>query len=411
MNTRYSIYILILVFISILILLSNCSGWLTTLGDNSPRKLVEIKEHNFKGKVIVIGAGASGLAAAALLEDHGVEYQIIEATDHYGGRILKNSEFADFPVDLGAEWIHQKKDILNRLIDKEGKEPEIDLIKYRTLDSYSWNGAEYKKSSMLGVKLMYWSFPEYKFKSTTWFDYLEKSFAQKVKHKIIYNSPIKHINYTNDKVEVNTGNGAKYFADKVIVTVPLGVLKAKQIEFTPALPKAKMEAIQSVEFLPGFKLFLKFSEKFYPDMLDCETKDGNEKSYFDVAFGKDTQDNVLGLLLTGVSVEDYYKLGSETEIINSVLEELDVIFDEKASAHYLNEYLFEDWGRQKFTLGTYTDSEDGISKETLKALVQPMQNKVYFAGEAYDKYRQRGSVQGTVMSGYTTVYNLLEGDK
>ena len=60
---------------------------------------------NFDGKVIIVGAGAAGLAAAKKLEEAGIRYQILEATDHYGGRIQKNEDFADFPIDLGAEWI------------------------------------------------------------------------------------------------------------------------------------------------------------------------------------------------------------------------------------------------------------------------------------------------------------------
>ena len=60
----------------------------------------------FEGNVIIVGAGVSGLAAAKKLEEQGINYQILEASDKYGGRIQKNVGFADFPIDLGAEWIH-----------------------------------------------------------------------------------------------------------------------------------------------------------------------------------------------------------------------------------------------------------------------------------------------------------------
>ena len=63
--------------------------------------------------VIIIGAGASGLAAAKKLEEDSVTYQILEATNKLGGRIQKNDTFADFPIDIGAEWIHENKSILN----------------------------------------------------------------------------------------------------------------------------------------------------------------------------------------------------------------------------------------------------------------------------------------------------------
>ena len=68
---------------------------------------------DFEGNVIIVGAGAAGLAAAKKLGEEGVSYQILEATEKWGGRIQKNVDFADFPIDLGAEWIHEDKSILN----------------------------------------------------------------------------------------------------------------------------------------------------------------------------------------------------------------------------------------------------------------------------------------------------------
>ena len=86
------------------------------------------------GNVIIVGAGAAGLAAAKRLEEEGVSYQILEATDKFGGRIQKNENFADFPIDLGAEWIHADKSLLNYLINKPGTEPNVETILYQPLD-------------------------------------------------------------------------------------------------------------------------------------------------------------------------------------------------------------------------------------------------------------------------------------
>ncbi|EPS72582.1 polyamine oxidase, partial [Genlisea aurea] len=55
--------------------------------------------------VIVVGAGISGIAAASVLADNGVEdVLILEATDRIGGRIRKE-EFGGVTVELGAGWI------------------------------------------------------------------------------------------------------------------------------------------------------------------------------------------------------------------------------------------------------------------------------------------------------------------
>ena len=38
---------------------------------------------------------------------------------------------------------------------------------------------------------------------------------------------------------------------------------------------------------------MKFSDQFYPDVITYETSSG-EKTYYDVAYGKESEDNVLG---------------------------------------------------------------------------------------------------------------------
>src|SRR5262249_25562726 len=54
---------------------------------------------------IVIGAGASGLAAARRLVARGIRTTIIEARDRIGGRVLEASA-GSVSAELGAEFIH-----------------------------------------------------------------------------------------------------------------------------------------------------------------------------------------------------------------------------------------------------------------------------------------------------------------
>lgn len=385
---------------------SHGKGWMTDYIDSSPDQLVNKVSHSFKGDVIIIGAGAAGLAAANLLELNDVKYTILEATSRYGGRLEQNTNFADFPIDLGAEWIHQDKKILNRLIGKNTDAPiSRNLIRYDPSDVYWWDGEIYEQDSGLSLKIEQWSYPEYKFKDSTWFNFVEEYFAKNVQHKIIYNSPVTSINYSDDKVVIVTEGGQRYTADKVISTVSIGVLKANSIAFIPELSNEKRAAINSVEFLPGFKLFMKFSEKFYPDMIGVDT-DSGEKTYYDVAFKKDATDNVFGLLSTGDSAEHYYRLGSDKAVVKAVLEELDKLFNGKASASFSGEYLIKDWGKARFTLGTWTDAYN--NEDLIDVLLAPLQHKVYFAGETFDPYGQYSTVPGAIISGYSAVYQLLE---
>ncbi|HWK50896.1 MAG TPA: NAD(P)/FAD-dependent oxidoreductase [Steroidobacter sp.] len=57
--------------------------------------------------VIVVGAGAAGLAAAAHLSRNGKSVCVLEARDRIGGRILTvRPRGATVPLELGAEFIH-----------------------------------------------------------------------------------------------------------------------------------------------------------------------------------------------------------------------------------------------------------------------------------------------------------------
>ena len=91
-------------------------------------------ENEFQRNVIIVGAGASGLAVAKKLEEERISYQILEATDKLSGRIQKNENFTDFPIDLGAEWIHEDKFILNYLIDQPGNGPNVETILYQPIN-------------------------------------------------------------------------------------------------------------------------------------------------------------------------------------------------------------------------------------------------------------------------------------
>src|SRR5689334_18867927 len=59
--------------------------------------------------VLIVGAGAAGLAAAAELTRAGVTVQLLEARDRIGGRIhtLRDVRWGH-AIELGAEFIHGK---------------------------------------------------------------------------------------------------------------------------------------------------------------------------------------------------------------------------------------------------------------------------------------------------------------
>ncbi|XP_076165543.1 uncharacterized protein LOC143145744 isoform X2 [Ptiloglossa arizonensis] len=60
-------------------------------------------------RIVIVGAGAAGIATASKLLENGFEdVLILEAENRIGGRI-NTTEFDEYVVDLGAQWIHGEK--------------------------------------------------------------------------------------------------------------------------------------------------------------------------------------------------------------------------------------------------------------------------------------------------------------
>jgi monoamine oxidase len=71
-------------------------------------------------RVIVIGAGASGLYAGWYLSERGFNVSILEASNVIGGRVRHLSGFADFDIELGAEEIHGNNSEWYRIVQQTG---------------------------------------------------------------------------------------------------------------------------------------------------------------------------------------------------------------------------------------------------------------------------------------------------
>jgi monoamine oxidase len=57
-------------------------------------------------EVVIVGAGAAGIAAARKLAAAGRRYVLIEASDHVGGRCVTDTKTFGVPYDRGAHWIY-----------------------------------------------------------------------------------------------------------------------------------------------------------------------------------------------------------------------------------------------------------------------------------------------------------------
>ncbi|MEM9821075.1 MAG: NAD(P)/FAD-dependent oxidoreductase [Bacteroidota bacterium] len=357
-------------------------------------------ESDFQGSVLIIGAGAAGLTAGHLLHQQNINFQILEAAPTHGGRVKKMGDFVDFPIDLGAEWIHTDPSILATLLNDPTSTANIDIITYNPQTISVWKKGQLKKRNFFSN-----FYSEYKFKSSTWFDFFDQLIVPNIQDRIHYSCPVKAVNYEADKVVIKTNAGDVYEADKVLVTVPITILQNNLLTFTPELPASKINAINE-EWMPdGLKVFIEFSERFYPDvvMFDnlLEAAANSNHTYYNAAFGKETNKNVFALFTVGEPAQRYTARQTDQAIFELVMEELDEIFGGKASQFYVK-HVVQNWSAEPFVQGSY--SHGGADVEEL---ARPVANKVYFAGEAMNTKGNTSTVHGAGESAYLALEELL----
>ncbi len=71
-----------------------------------------------KKQIIVVGAGAAGLYAAALLIEQGHEVILLEASNRTGGRVWTKTERFPYKLEMGTEFVHGKGTLWHKLAKK-----------------------------------------------------------------------------------------------------------------------------------------------------------------------------------------------------------------------------------------------------------------------------------------------------
>lgn len=348
--------------------------------------------------VVIVGAGAGGLTAGYLLQQLGINYTILEASSSYGGRMKRTKDFADFPVPLGAEWLHVERGVFDEIVNDERVEVSTQTTPYNPEVDFGLFEGEHISVEDVGFTI------DQKFINATWFDFFEQYIVPSVEGNIMYNRVVESIDYSSYQIAVSTAE-QDYFADKAIVNVPVKMLQNGAVEFVPALPRAKQNAIDDVTIWEGCKAFIEFSEKFYPTFTAFETipESAGQKLYYDAAYGQNTNQNILGLFAVGKDAQTYIQREND-DLIGFMLNELDELFEGKASQTYVK-HIFQNWNAEPFAKGAYI--YDNENWRRVRTLGESVDNKLYFAGDAYTDGSDWSSVHAAARSAIRAIEELL----
>src|SRR3989344_3858738 len=142
-------------------------------------------------EIIVIGAGMAGIAAANQLNEYGFkDIVILEARDITGGRMLTDSSYENYRLDVGASWIHGTKD---NPIAELAEEYGIETVPFDDEESaifYDENGIPIDEKTKNSMRELYRQFEVF------YDDYRDKILEQNAKD-VSLNEAINE--FTKDK--------------------------------------------------------------------------------------------------------------------------------------------------------------------------------------------------------------------
>ena len=413
-----------------------------------------------KKKVIVIGAGMAGLAAAQELVKQGHEVLILEGRDRIGGRVWTSNKWPDAPLDLGASWIHGVKGNpltklataakartvatsydralvygpagqpvtpkeQRQLAEWQGRLEEAILqaqdedddqsIQAAIEEALDWADLTAEERQLVDFLLNSTIEQEYggstKVLSTHWFDdgkffggddalFLD-GYGVLIRHlarglAITLGESVSAIDWAATPLKVTT-NKAVYTADHVIVTLPLGVLKAGTVKFTPDLPAAKRKAIKTLGMGILNKCYLRFPHAFWPTDVDwleqIPAKRGEWTEW--VSFMRVAQWPILlgfNAADHGLAIEGW----SDQAIVDSAMQTLRHLFG--ATIPDPLDYQVTRWGADPFARGSYSFTAVGALPEMRDQLAASLGGKLFFAGEATER-NYASTVHGAYLSG------------
>ncbi|MFM9985752.1 MAG: flavin monoamine oxidase family protein, partial [Flavobacteriales bacterium] len=304
---------------------------------------------------------------------------LIDSLPDYAGNDITA---ASWGVGINNNVIH----IFNALIGNENGTSIDQIGMYGLLQQYQrWTAGEENK----------W------LANTDMLSLFEKAF-EPIIGKTVLNEPVTSIDYTGSGVTILTSNGAEYAAEKVIVTIPLNMLKLPSITFNPPLSNERITALNKIGMDRGMKIILKFDERVWPENTGSLFGDGLVPEFWATGVGRGT-DNIITAFVTGPNVATLQALGEN--LIPTVLAELDTLIGD-ASLHYVDHHV-QNWSAQPYVRGAYSFGLPGMGNAR-EVIAQPINNKVFFAGEATHNGGHHATVHGAMETGLRAVNEILE---
>ena len=421
--------------------------------------------------VVIIGAGVAGLSAARMLVAAGLKLALVEARERIGGRIFTcHDPLTPAPVELGAEFVHGRPPQLFealRAAGLAGVQVMGDHLCFRSgsiIPCKEWMDKVMavleRMKSHAGEDLAFESFVahvdcdeeakagarsfvegfnaadrhrvglnslirqqdaedaidgEKAFRLVAGYDALPRYLMQASSNATLrLNAVVHRIGWNRGRVVVAVKNRAGMDLDaivarKAIITVPLGVLQARSIAFGPE-PAAFQDTLDRLAMGRAVRITLRFREPFWesrPELSKMSFLHSNDEWFPTWWTALPVKAPILTGWAGGPNAGRFDGRG-ESFIAERAVETLSRLFhmDVKTIAGLLDAWYAHDWQADPFSLGAYSYVPVG-SLPAVERLTHPVEDTLYFAGEATDTEGHWGTVHGAMATGVRAARQIL----
>jgi monoamine oxidase len=185
--------------------------------------------------------------------------------------------------------------------------------------------------------------------------------------------------------------------NKLIVTLPISLLKDGSVNFSPPLPSSKTNAMSKIGMDASMRVLLDFRQNLWGKETSFIVGGTNGPLYFNAGVDRSEFNKILSVTINGPKATYLSSLGNNavTELVN----ELDGILDGKASDNVKSGFIIKDWMADPYTKGGFSYPLSGGSEADRIALAEPIDDALFFAGEAADVNGDWGTVNGALNAG------------
>lgn len=416
-------------------------------------------------KALVIGAGIAGLSAAWHLQAAGIDTTVLEARERIGGRVWTNRDFADIPVEFGAELIHGRGAEVNtwgwirklglrtwhwnKLDDSmirtdagdwltmgeaRAQSPELDVTRSwelgdvpaprddEDLGSYlqrigfspaqmryvqrSFANAEGDAMRYLNAKahahLFHDSDASEDYSDHRILDGYDAYYTQLAAELDIHlNCEVSQIKWS-DGVQVHTATGATYVADAAVITLPLAALQAARVQFAPLLPAVKNEALAGLQMGPVLKLVYRFAAYILDPKIGAIYAAGCPPMWWSPSLGRQGGAVIWTAFATGDYARELLQLGEAAALEKSLATLRKEINQPDLNA---SKSRWVAWNHDEFALGGYSVCLPGYyaARDKLAKPTPPL----YWAGEASAPHHLAATVHGAYHTGKRAAQEII----